>query len=133
MSELNKHLINLEEAKILQVEYDRTNYVAINEARSAGKPDSKYYTFELEVLQQYIDLMRQELDKRGVPEKGIRVHLGKYPINDFSEKLNPAYRGYQTVFFTGVDLKSDSEYYKNSGEDGEEELPGFNFGQLCPP
>lgn len=132
MSNLQKHLITKGESEVLSREYDTSNYAAINKIRPAAKPDSKTYTYELEVLQDYINLIRDGLEKEGVKNKGIKISLGKYPESGFTDRLDPKYKGYQTVFFTAVDLddKSENESDKKKGSGG---LPGLDFGQLCPP
>ncbi|AZI32147.1 hypothetical protein [Kaistella carnis] len=132
MSNLQKHLITKGESEVLSREYDTSNYAAINKIRPAAKPDSKTYTYELEVLQDYINLIRDGLEKQGVKNKGIKISLGKYPESGFTDRLDPKYKGYQTVFFTAVDLddKSENESDKKKGSGG---LPGLDFGQLCPP
>lgn len=132
MSNLQKHLITKSESEVLAREYETSNYAAINKIRPAAKPDSKTYTYELEVLQDYINLIRDGLEKEGVKNKGIKISLGKYPESGFTDRLDPKYKGYQTVFFTAVDLddKSENESDKKKGSGG---LPGLDFGQLCPP
>lgn len=133
MSNLQKHLITKGECEVLAREYDTSNYAAINKIRPAAKPDSKTYTYELEVLQDYINLIRDGLEKEGVKNKGIKISLGKYPESGFTDRLDPKYKGYQTVFFTAVDLdeeKSENESDKKKESGG---LPGLDFGQLCPP
>lgn len=132
MSNLQKHLITKGESEVLAREYEISNYAAINKIRPAAKPDSKTYTYELEVLQDYINLIRDGLEKEGVKNKGIKISLGKYPESGFTDRLDPKYKGYQTVFFTAVDLddKSENESDKKKGSGG---LPGLDFGQLCPP
>ncbi|WP_226064779.1 hypothetical protein [Kaistella polysaccharea] len=132
MSDLEKHLITGEDCQILAKEYERTNYAVINNSRKHDKPDSKYYTFDLEVLQDYINVIREGLEKKGIKNKGIRVNLGKYPEERFNEKLDPAYLGYQTVFFSATSIEPDSMISPQRTED-EKDLPGLNFGQLCPP
>lgn len=131
MSNLQKHLIK-GESEVLAREYEISNYAAINKIRPAAKPDSKTYTYELEVLQDYINLIRDGLEKEGVKNKGIKISLGKYPESGFTDRLDPKYKGYQTVFFTAVDLddKLENESDKKKGSGG---LPGLDFGQLCPP
>ncbi|MDQ0475805.1 MULTISPECIES: hypothetical protein [Chryseobacterium] len=131
MSELEKHLIPKEESDLLATEYDKTNYAAINAKRSPEKPDSKYYTYDLEILQEYINMIREGMEKRGIKNKGIRITLGKYPEDQFDPRLNPLYKGYQTIFFSAEDMdaaKENSEKVSNP-----EDLPGLNFGQLYPP
>lgn len=99
MSNLEKHLISKKESKLLALEYEKSNYEAINQKRPADKPDSKVYIYELEVLQDYINLIRDGMEKKGIKSKGIKITLGKYPEHDSDMRLNPLYKGYQTIFF----------------------------------
>ncbi|MGA9212199.1 hypothetical protein [Kaistella sp.] len=132
MSELGKHLITKKETDVLATEYEKTNYAAINTKRPATKPDSKYYTYDLEVLQEYINMIREGMEKTGIKNKGIRITLGKYPEDHFDPRLNSAYSGYQTIFFSPEDLDSSKQKI-SAGTDDREGLPNLNFGQICPP
>lgn len=133
MSKLDQHLIGSKESNILIEEYEKSNYAAINAGRSPSKPDAKTFTYDLEVLQDYINLIREGMQKLGIKNKGIKVSLGKYPEKEFDARLNPSYKGYQTIFFSPEDLDSNSTK-QNSGEaKGVAELPNLDFGQLTPP
>ena len=133
MSNLQKRLITKREGEVLAREYDTSNYVAINKGRPSSKPDSKTYTYELEVLQDYINLIRDGLEKEGIKNKGIKISLGKYPESGFTDRLNPKYKGYQTIFFSAVDLDQDESKNQSDTNKGTGDLPGLDFGQLCPP
>ncbi len=134
MSNLEKHLITREESKLLATEYEKSNYTAINEKRPAKKPDSKSYIYDLDVLQDYINLIREGMEKMGIKNKGIRISLGKYPDNVFDPRLDPLYNGYQTIFFSPENMDSSQEKESlRRGDDDTEELPNLNYGQLCPP
>lgn len=134
MNELKKHLISKKESSLLASEYEKSNYDAINAKRPAKKPDSKTYTYDLEVLQDYINLIREGMEKGGVKNKGIKITLGKYPENSLDPRLNPKYKGYQTIFFSPEDLDHSSKEAKSAMHESEdEELPDLNYGQLCPP
>ena len=133
MSSLQKHLITKREGESLANEYEKSNYATINAKRPNAKPDSKTYTYDLEVLQEYINLIRDGMEKKGIKNKGIRITLGKYPDAGFDPRLNPLYNGYQTVFFSPHDMDSSDNNKNAQGDDDGEELPDMNFGQLCPP
>lgn len=134
MNALEKHLITKKESDQLATEYEKTNYAAINAKRPPEKPDSKYYTYDLEILQEYINMIREGMEKMGIKNKGIRITLGKYPDGQFDPRLNPLYKGYQTIFFSPEDMGAAEDTKENSGKvSAPEELPGLNFGQLCPP
>ena len=134
MSNLEKHLISKKESKLLAVEYEKSNYEAINQKRPADKPDSKVYIYELEVLQDYINLIRDGMEKKGIKNKGIKITLGKYPEHDSDRRLNPIYKGYQTIFFSEENLgfSMGNDQASRRGQEGEE-LPDLNYGQICPP
>lgn len=133
MSSLQKHLITKKEGESLADEYERSNYAIINAKRPSEKPDSKTFTYDLEILQEYINLIRDGMEKKGIKNKGIRITLGKYPDSGFDPRLNPLYKGYQTVFFSPHDLDSTSRTKSDHADNPGEELPDMNFGQLCPP
>lgn len=141
MSNLDKHLISAESSKVLANHYEQSNYAEINSKRPAGQPDSKEYTYELDVLKEYILLIEAEMEKRGVKNKGIRVSMGKYPEDYVSPNFDPRYRGYQTIFFSPVDLDRPSadsaipdEIGRDSfGADAPGEIPNMNYGHICPP
>ena len=133
MSTLKEHLITKKESRLLAGEYEKSNYVAINAKRPSSKPDSKSYSYDLEVLQEYINLIRDGMEKQGIKNKGIKVTLGKYPDSGFDPRLDPLYHGYQTIFFSAVDLDPSIQKKNATNDDGSEELPDMNFSQLCPP
>lgn len=86
-------------------------------------------------------MIEGEMEKRGVKNKGIRVSMGKYPDDYASPNFDPKYRGYQTVFFSAVDLDSVSSERAISEESGVDssvsgvlgDIPNMDYGQICPP
>ena len=133
MSNLEKHLITKKESDLLASEYAKTNYGAINAKRPANKPDAKHFSYDLEVLQDYINLIREEMGKRGVTKKGIRITLGKYPDDNFDPRLDPIYSGYQTIFFSAENMDSADQIESVSRTNDLEDLPQINYGQIRPP
>ena len=133
MSNLEKHLITKKESDLLASEYEKTNYGEINAKRPANKPDAKHFSYDLEVLQDYINLIREEMGKRGVNKKGIRVTLGKYPDDNFDPRLDPIYSGYQTIFFSAENMDSAEQIESVSRTNDLEDLPQMNYGQIRPP
>ncbi|WP_126337105.1 hypothetical protein [Kaistella antarctica] len=133
MSNLEKHLITKKESDLLASEYEKTNYGAINSKRPANKPDARHFSYDLEVLQDYINLIREEMGKRGVNKKGIRVTLGKYPDNNFDPRLDPICSGYQTIFFSAENMDSAEQIESVSRTNDLEDLPQMNYGQIRPP
>jgi hypothetical protein len=138
MSDLNKHLIDSVQSNILAQEYETSNYAQINSRRPSSKPDAKTFTYDLEVLQDYINLVREEMELLGIKNKGIKISLGKYPEGDFDKRLNPLFKGYQTIFFSAENLSNAVEDNTigdstSAKAKGIEDLPILDFGQLCPP
>lgn len=136
MSNLKDHLIDAKQAEILSKEYEASNYAAINRSRTPSNPDSRFYIYDLEVLQDYINLIRTEMEKIGIRKKGIRISLGKYPEKKFDSRLNPDYLGYQTIFFSAENMDvPDSKKAVATMVDSESiaGLPNLDFGGICPP
>lgn len=133
MNELKKQLITSKESELLTIEYDNSNYAAINAKRPNKKPDSKFYIYDLEILQEYINLAREGMEELGIKNKGIRVSLGKYPDEGFGDRLNPLFKGYQTIFFSPENLDLRMEGKGSNDETGLEGIPNLDYGQICPP
>ncbi len=138
MKDLDKHLMSSKESKILAEAYEQSNYATINKTRSPGKPDSRMYTIDLKILKDYLQLIDEEMEKCGILNKGVRVTLGKYPINSQDPKINADYLGYQTIFFSAVDLDEDST--KNNLVESDkkdcaapEDIPNMNYMTVSPP
>lgn len=138
MNDLEKHLMTSKESKILAEAYDKTNYAEINKNRPPGKPDSNMYTIELNILKDYLKLIDEEMEKCGIKNKGVRVTLGKYPENSQDPKLNPKYLGYQTIFFSAVDLDENNEENKSTESEKQclgapDDIPNMNYMHVTPP
>ena len=137
MKDLEQHLLSSKQSKVLAETYDRTNYAEINKNRSPEKPDSKMYTVELSILKEYLKLIEDEMDKHGIKEKGVRVTLGKYPDKSGDPKLDPKYLGYQTIFFSAVDLDNHAEKNTENTADKDagstEDIPDMNYMHITPP
>ena len=138
MSNLQKHLMSSRESKKLVENYDNSNYQEINRGRPTDKPDSKSYSIDLEVLQEYLKMISAEMDKIGVSKKGVRINLGKYPSKSEDSRLDPDYQGYQMVFISPADL--DQKAHKNmvstdeqSASRGLEDIPNLNYMNISPP
>ncbi len=146
MSNLLKHLISSAQCESLVNEYKRTNYKAINSQRPASEPDSRLFLIELDVLKEYLQLIENEMNKLGIQNKGFQVTLGKYPENSTDSKINPAYLGRQTIFFSAVDLdenissdETDTEGRliintpDNAADTGLSVIPCMNYMNVVPP
>lgn len=138
MSNLDKHLISAKECSVLAENYEKSNYAEINSKRPTSKPDSKTYSIDLEVLQDYLKMISFEMDMKGIKEKGVKVTLGKYPENSKDVKLKPEYLGYQMIYFSPVDLGNTQKADKtNTTElDGSlnlDDLSNLNYMNITPP
>lgn len=138
MSNLENHLINSKECKKLVDEYERINYKEINRTRLPNKPDSKTYSIDIAILQDYLKMISTEMDKKGVLKKGVKISMGKYPEKSTDPKLNRKYNGYQMVFVSPVDLdESKDQNRERSTKESEfaslEEIPNLNYMNICPP
>ena len=83
-------------------------------------------------MQDFINLIRDDMEKRGIRRKGIRISLGKYPDISFDPRLNPDFLGYQTIFFSGEDMDGVSATDRVESApipDG----PVLDFGSFSPP
>jgi hypothetical protein len=112
-SNLSDHLIDRAQADLLEKEYENSNYLMINNSRQPDKPESKYYTYDLEVLQDYINFAREEMEKLGIKKKGIRISMGKYPQRGFDARLDAKFNGYQTVFISAENLDTSRNIIQN--------------------
>lgn len=138
MKDLDRHLMSSKESKILVEEYDKTNYAEINSNREPGKPDSKMYTLELHILRANLDMIEIEMEQRGIENKGVRVTMGKYPLKSDDPKVNVNYLGYQTIFFSAVDLDENGKNSSLAKSENQEkgaaaDIPDMNYLHLTPP
>lgn len=105
-----KKLISYKEGRVLYNEYSRTNNVVLTRSRN-GEPDSRWYWFSVEDLEGYIKYVKETAKKQKLKNPGIRIYMGKYPMNHPKNKMaKPEYAGYQTIFLvpTAQNLKRDS-------------------------
>lgn len=138
MSNLEKHLINSTECEKLVKDFDETIYREINRGRPVSKPQSKSFTIELEVLQDYLKMISAEMDHQGIEKKGVRINLGKYPDNLKDPHLDPDFLGYQMVFISPEDLGASDgsdrvKVAENSKTKGVAEIPNLNYMNISPP
>ncbi len=132
---LKDHLIDRKKSEILKNEYLESNYRTINTSRPYDKPDSRMYTFDLDIMQQYLDLIRDEMEKQGIRKKGIRITMAKYPTADFSD-VKPKYAGYQTIVISAADLDAvpeNTEGKQGFVEPASLDIPEMNFSTITPP
>lgn len=138
MSKLEKHLISSRECSKLVKNYDETIYREINRSRPPSQPESKIYTLELEVLQDYLKMISEEMDKLGIKNKGVKINLGKYPDSSSDPKLDPDFLGYQMVFISPADLDQKSQTMLDATSQGNlnrgvEDISNLNYMNISPP
>jgi hypothetical protein len=138
MINLEKHLISSKECAVLAENYVKSNYAEINSKRPISKPDSKMYSIDLDVLQEYLQLISDQMEKKGIKNKGVNVTLGKYPEVSKDVKLKPEYLGYQMIFFSPIDLdeaKSENLQAKCESDvcSDLDDVPNLNYMNITPP
>ena len=93
-----KKLISYKEGTLLYDEYSKTNNEILTKFRN-GEPDSRWYWLSLEDLEGYIQYVKQNAKEQKLENLGLRIYLGKYPLDYPKEKMaKPEYAGYQTIF-----------------------------------
>ncbi|MCU7614557.1 hypothetical protein N0B16_08935 [Chryseobacterium sp. GMJ5] len=103
-----KKLITHQEAQVLFDEYTKTNNRILTAARN-GQPDSRWYSFSIEELEGYINYVKENAKKQNLKNVGIKIYLGKYPVNHPANKMaKPEYAGYQTIFLMPTAKKERS-------------------------
>lgn len=76
MSAFTDKLIPREKAQELQKNWIENQGSVIDQARKVE--DVRYFLFDLEELQEYIDLVREQSKVQGISRPGIRIHFGAY-------------------------------------------------------
>lgn len=136
-----KKLISSREGRVLYDEYSRTNNVILTQYRN-GEPDSRWYWFSVEDMEGYIKYIKETARKQKLKNPGIRIYMGKYPVNHPKSKMaKPEYAGYQTIFLvpTAQNLKKDSttamsRSMKSTDENTNvTEMQYLNMTNLAPP
>lgn len=103
-----KKLITHEDAQILFDEYTKTNNRILADARN-GQPDSRWYSFTIEEMEGYINYVKENAKKQNLKNVGIKIYLGKYPVNHPANKMaKPEFAGYQTIFLMPTAKKERS-------------------------
>lgn len=136
-----KKLISYREGRVLFDEYSRTNNVILTKYRN-GEPDSRWYWFSVEDLEGYIKYVKENAKKQNLKNPGIRIYMGKYPMNHPKNKMaKPEYAGYQTIFLvpTSQNRENDStrvmsRAMRSSNENTDvQSMQSLNMTNLAPP
>ncbi|MCT2408614.1 hypothetical protein NZD88_13780 [Chryseobacterium antibioticum] len=136
-----KKLISYREGRVLYDEYSKTNNIILTRARN-GEPDSRWYWFSVEDLEGYLQYVKETAKKQKLKNPGIRIYMGKYPMNHPKSKMaKPEYAGYQTIFLvpTAQNRKKDSttamsRTMKSTEENTNvTEMEVLNMTNLAPP
>lgn len=126
MGNLQEHLLSAEEEQQLRATYREKNYAIINANRPENAPDTLECTFDMDLLQDYLDYVKSNPKTQGISKVRITVCFGQYPDSDFSDRLNPDYKGHQTVY-----LRADDG--TNGACTPIDGLAALDYSNICPP
>ena len=133
-----KKLISYREGRVLFDEYTRTNHEILTKYRN-GEPDSRWYWFSLEDMEGYIKYVKETAKKQKLKNPGIRIYMGKYPVNHPKNRMaKPEYAGYQTIFLvpTSQKRKRDNAMARTEATEENTDVPSIesmNMTNLAPP
>lgn len=135
-----KNLISYKEGTLLYNEYSKTNNEVLTKFRN-GEPDSRWYWLSLEDLEGYIQYVKKNAKEQKLENLGLRIYLGKYPLDYPKEKMaKPEYAGYQTIFIvptsrssTPNNVKSLSSSTSVDGNMNIKSMSAMNRVNLAPP
>lgn len=131
-----KKLITHEDAQILFDEYTKTNNKVLADSRN-GNPDSRWYSFTIEEMEGYIKYVKENTQDKNLKDVGIRIYMGKYPVNHPANKMaKPEFGGYQTIFLMPTVKKQTDRSSRSSGVDEYEKIESIqpmNMTNLSPP
>lgn len=133
-----KKLISYREGRVLFDEYTRTNHEILMKYRN-GEPDSRWYWFSLEDMEGYIKYVKENARKQKLKNPGIRIYMGKYPMNHPKNRMaKPEYAGYQTIFLVPTTQKREREKTMSRSAATEENtdvssIESMNMTNLAPP
>ncbi|MEJ5050978.1 hypothetical protein WH221_14200 [Chryseobacterium culicis] len=133
-----KKLISYREGRVLFDEYTRTNHEILTKYRN-GEPDSRWYWFSLEDMEGYIKYVKENAKKQKLKNPGIRIYMGKYPVNHPKNRMaKPEYAGYQTIFLvpTSQKRKRDNAMARTEATEENTDVPSIesmNMTNLAPP
>jgi len=130
-----KKLITYKEGQVLFDEYSRTNNEILTRSRN-GDPDSRWYWFSVEDMEGYIKYIKENTDKQGLKNVGIRIYMGKYPANHPVNRMaKPEYAGYQTIFLVPTTQTNDPQKRNEMSDENEDvqSIQPMNMTNLAPP
>lgn len=133
-----KKLISYREGRVLFDEYTRTNHEVLTRYRN-GEPDSRWYWFSLEDMEGYIQYVKENARKQKLKNPGIRIYMGKYPMNHPKNRMaKPEYAGYQTIFLVPTAQKRENNKVMARSATTEENtdvssIESMNMTNLAPP
>lgn len=134
-----KKLITHEDAQVLFDEYTKTNHQILTDSRK-GNPDSRWYSFTVEEMEGYIRYVKEQAKEQNIQNVGIKIYMGKYPVNHPAEKMaKPEFAGYQTIFLMPTMKREESSdaTMKRRGTTEEdvkiESIQPMNMTNLAPP
>ncbi|MCT2563411.1 hypothetical protein [Chryseobacterium herbae] len=136
-----KKLISYKEGRVLYDEYTVTNNAVLTKYRN-GEPDSRWYWFSVEDMEGYLKYVKETAKKQHLKNPGIRIYMGKYPLNHPKNKMaKPEYAGYQTIFLvpTAQKRKNGNTMARSTTETSSDEntnikeMQVLNMTNLAPP
>ncbi|MBW7675284.1 hypothetical protein [Chryseobacterium chendengshani] len=131
-----KKLITHEEAQVLFDEYTNTNNKILTESRN-GEPDSRWYSFSIEEMEGYIKYVKEQAKEKNLKNVGIKIYLGKYPVNHPANKMaKPEFAGYQTIFLMPTAKREESQLMRRgttSEDENIQSIQPMNMTNLSPP
>lgn len=75
MKDISKKLISVDKARELQANWEANQAKALKEN---DLKDVREFLFDLEELQEYINLVRDKSKEQGIENPGIRIYFGAY-------------------------------------------------------
>ncbi|MDT0622258.1 hypothetical protein [Croceitalea vernalis] len=145
--EAPKQIISLEGADSLYINYKDRRATNIVEMEAKYQEDKKpfvptqFVTFDIEVLQNYLNYVQQEAKTGGVQADSLRIYLGNYGITkNYKNRHNTVFLvptaktddGYGGIYLDDGNAKLIRDYWKSSSEENDKEkskasfLPNFN-------
>ena len=118
MSALSDKQISVEKARELQKNWISNQGAAINE--SMKMTDVRDFLFDLEELQEYINMVRDKSKEEGILNPGLRIYFGAY--GEEGERR-------ATVFLQAT-KGSDTLTRSNSTEEGDQEANNTDIQPL---